>query len=91
MVEYRYDELAFDRDEVAELLVMRGLPATDDLVGHLLATAEGWAAGLYLVATALKRRERRAGRRTRRPPGATSPTTSRARCSPSSLRSSWSS
>ena len=45
----------FDRDEVAELLVMRGLPATEDLVDHLLATAEGWAAGLYLVATALSR------------------------------------
>ena len=55
VVEYRYDELAFDRDEVAELLVMRGLPATEDLVDHLLVTAEGWAAGLYLVATALKR------------------------------------
>jgi len=55
VVEYRYAELAFDRDEVAELLVIRGLPATEGLVDHLLATAEGWAAGLYLVATALKR------------------------------------
>ena len=55
VVEYRYDELAFDRDEVAELLIMRGLPATEDLVDHLVVTAEGWAAGLYLVTAALKR------------------------------------
>jgi LuxR family maltose regulon positive regulatory protein len=56
VAEYRYGELVFDRNEVAELLVIRGLSATEDLVDHLLATAEGWAAGLYLMATALKRR-----------------------------------
>lgn len=55
LVAYRYDELAFDRAEVAELLVMRGLPADERLVDLLLSTAEGWAAGLYLVATELKR------------------------------------
>ena len=55
LAEFRFAELAFDRDEVAELLRLRGIPADAGLVEDLLQTAEGWAAGLYLGAAALGR------------------------------------
>jgi LuxR family maltose regulon positive regulatory protein len=50
-------ELAFSRDEVAELLRLRGLAADVELAAELLEATEGWAAGLYLAAAALERQD----------------------------------
>ena len=69
LAEYRFPELAFDAGEVAELVRLRGVLETPELVEDLQRTAEGWAAGLYLGVTALAR-ERAGESGRRRPPRA---------------------
>ena len=55
LAEYHFGDLAFDGDEAGELLRLRGLGATPELVESLLETTEGWAAGLYLAVAVLGR------------------------------------
>ena len=55
LAEFRFPELAFDAGEVAELVRLRGVTETPELVEDLQRTAEGWAAGLYLGVAALAR------------------------------------
>jgi LuxR family maltose regulon positive regulatory protein len=55
LAEFRFAQLAFDAEELAELLRLRGLEARPDLVSSLLETAEGWAAGSYLAVVAMAR------------------------------------
>ncbi len=64
LAEYRFPELAFDAGEVAELVRLRGVRETPELVEDLQRTAEGWAAGLYLGVTALARERAREQRST---------------------------
>jgi LuxR family transcriptional regulator, maltose regulon positive regulatory protein len=56
LAEFRYEQLAFGRDEVRELMMLHGLTPEAIQVERLLEATEGWAAGLYLGALALKRR-----------------------------------
>ena len=55
LLEIRFTELAFDRDEALELVRVHGAGATrtedaGDTVAALLEATEGWATGLYLAA-----------------------------------------
>lgn len=52
--EIRYDDLAFDEAEAAELAANHGVELTDEDVGTLCARTEGWAAGLRLAVGALQ-------------------------------------
>jgi LuxR family maltose regulon positive regulatory protein len=54
VVELRAPDLAMRADEAAELLELAGLELDDDGVAALLARTEGWPAGLYLAALALR-------------------------------------
>jgi LuxR family maltose regulon positive regulatory protein len=54
LLEVRFEELAFDRDEALALLCLHGAgdgesAAMLDAVGVLLEATEGWATGLYLA------------------------------------------
>jgi LuxR family maltose regulon positive regulatory protein len=60
--DYRFDELAFDRGEVARLLDLHGLDCDEHTAGDLHSATEGWAAGVYLAVLAW-----RSGDRSRQP------------------------
>jgi LuxR family transcriptional regulator, maltose regulon positive regulatory protein len=47
--EIRAAELALSRDEVGQLLRLRGRPVEDDTLEGVLSATEGWAAGAYLA------------------------------------------
>ena len=64
LAEVRFAQLAFDREELAELLRLRGLEARPDLVSDLLETTEGWAVGSYLAVVAMARPDGREARLT---------------------------
>jgi LuxR family maltose regulon positive regulatory protein len=49
LVEFRLDELAFDRVETEELLRTYGVATDAPLLDALLGATEGWATGLYLA------------------------------------------
>ena len=50
--DYGFDDLAFDRDEVARLLDLHGLECDEHTADDLLAATEGWAAAVYLAVLA---------------------------------------
>ena len=50
LAEIGFDDLALDRDEMAQLLELNGLTGDDGVVDTLLETTEGWATGVYLSA-----------------------------------------
>ncbi len=52
LLEFGVRELAFDRDEVLELLGLHGLALDDDDVDALVDATEGWATGLRLACLA---------------------------------------
>ncbi|MFK5635818.1 MULTISPECIES: LuxR C-terminal-related transcriptional regulator [unclassified Ornithinimicrobium] len=52
--ELRAAELAFTPNEAAELLHASGLELPDGALDHLMATTEGWAAGLRLATVAIE-------------------------------------
>ena len=55
LAEFRFPQLSFDADEVAELLRLRGLEAPPKLVADLQEATEGWAAGTYLAVVGMRR------------------------------------
>jgi LuxR family maltose regulon positive regulatory protein len=55
--EVRFAEIAFDRDEVDQLLVSHHIDLHDDDVETLLARTEGWAAGLRLATLSMIRHD----------------------------------
>ena len=55
LAEFRFPQLAFDHDEVAELFRLWGMKAPPELVADLLETTEGWAAGSYLAVVGMRR------------------------------------
>lgn len=59
LLELHPEDLAFDADEVAELLREHGLTATPQEASELARRTDGWAVGLYL--TVLSARERGLG------------------------------
>ncbi|MFS4097499.1 AAA family ATPase, partial [Streptomyces sp. AF1A] len=54
VTEIRNDELAFTRDEAADLLALHGLDLPSDGVAALVDRTRGWAAGLRLCALAAR-------------------------------------
>jgi LuxR family maltose regulon positive regulatory protein len=50
------DDLRMDQAEARELLVAAGIEAPDEGVAELMRQTEGWAAGLYLAALAMRAR-----------------------------------
>jgi LuxR family maltose regulon positive regulatory protein len=54
VVELRAPELALRADEAADLFELAGLELDDDGVAALLERTEGWPAGLYLAALAVR-------------------------------------
>ena len=49
-------DLAFDADEAADVLTLAGVDASKEDVHRLLERTEGWPAGIYLAAVALRER-----------------------------------
>ncbi|GIJ55614.1 LuxR C-terminal-related transcriptional regulator [Virgisporangium aurantiacum] len=56
LTEVRSADLAFSREEAAELLDMHGINLSPPALGSLMEHTEGWAAGLRLFALALRGR-----------------------------------
>ena len=54
LAEIRHDEIAFNRNEVEELLNLHGLALPDESVKDVVKLTEGWAAGVRLAALALQ-------------------------------------
>ena len=52
MSAYGFDDLAFDRDEVARLLDLHDLECDEHTADDLLSATEGWAAAAYLAVLA---------------------------------------
>jgi LuxR family transcriptional regulator, maltose regulon positive regulatory protein len=57
MREIRFDEMAFDRAEVRQLLERNEIDLRDDDVATLLNRTEGWAAGLRLATLSMVRHD----------------------------------
>jgi LuxR family maltose regulon positive regulatory protein len=55
--EIRSDQLAFDEDEAAAMLIGLGVAVEHDTVWQLTRQTEGWAAGLQLAGLSLRDRE----------------------------------
>jgi LuxR family maltose regulon positive regulatory protein len=53
-VEFGADDLAFTEDEARFVLTSVGVPSSDDTVSALLRRTEGWPAGVYLAALAIR-------------------------------------
>jgi LuxR family maltose regulon positive regulatory protein len=53
-VEFGVESLAFTTEEVRAILTDAGVDASDDTVGALLQRTEGWPAGVYLAARAIR-------------------------------------
>ncbi len=54
LAEIRYDEIAFNRNEVERLLNLHGLALPNESVEDVAERTEGWAAGVRLAALALQ-------------------------------------
>jgi LuxR family maltose regulon positive regulatory protein len=54
LAEIRHDEIAFNRNEVGELLNLHGLALPEESVKDVVELTEGWAAGVRLAALALQ-------------------------------------
>jgi LuxR family maltose regulon positive regulatory protein len=53
-VEFGVESLAFTTEEVRAILAHAGVDASDDTVGTLVQRTEGWPAGVYLAARAIR-------------------------------------
>jgi LuxR family maltose regulon positive regulatory protein len=53
-VEFGVEYLAFTTDEARAILAHAGVHASDDTVGTLIQRTEGWPAGVYLAARAIR-------------------------------------
>jgi LuxR family maltose regulon positive regulatory protein len=53
-VEFGVQSLAFTTDEARAILTQAGVDASDDTVGALVQRTEGWPAGVYLAARAIR-------------------------------------
>jgi LuxR family maltose regulon positive regulatory protein len=53
-VEFGVEYLAFTREETRAILAHAGVDSSDDTVGALLERTEGWPAGVYLAARAIR-------------------------------------
>src|SRR3954468_6339565 len=53
-VEFGVEYLAFTKDETRAILAHAGVDSSDDTVGTLLRRTEGWPAGVYLAALAIR-------------------------------------
>ena len=56
LLEVRFEELAFGRDEALALLRQQGVGDEGDQIAPLLEATEGWATGLYLASQTAKGR-----------------------------------
>ena len=54
LAEYRFPQLAFDRDETGRLLALHAVAAAAAAVDDLMTATEGWPAGVYLAVLAWK-------------------------------------
>ena len=53
-VEFGVEDLAFTKEEVRAILTYTGVDFSDDTVGALVQRTEGWPAGVYLAARAIR-------------------------------------
>jgi LuxR family maltose regulon positive regulatory protein len=53
-IEFGVDDLVFTTEEVRAILTHAGVDASDDTVGALVRRTEGWPAGVYLAARAIR-------------------------------------
>jgi LuxR family maltose regulon positive regulatory protein len=53
-VEFGVEDLAFTKDETRAVLAHAGVDCSDDTVGALVQRTEGWPAGVYLAALAIR-------------------------------------
>jgi LuxR family maltose regulon positive regulatory protein len=53
-VEFGVEDLAFTKEEARAILAHAGVDSSDDTVGTLLRRTEGWPAGVYLAARAIR-------------------------------------
>ena len=53
-VEFGVEDLAFTTEEARAILAHAGVDSSDDTVGALLQRTEGWPAGVYLAARAIR-------------------------------------
>jgi LuxR family transcriptional regulator, maltose regulon positive regulatory protein len=53
-VEFGVQDLAFTTEEARAILTQAGVDSSDDTVGTLIQRTEGWPAGVYLAARALR-------------------------------------
>ena len=54
VVEFGVEDLAFTKEEARAVLVHAGVDCSDDTVGALVERTEGWPAGVYLAALAIR-------------------------------------
>jgi LuxR family maltose regulon positive regulatory protein len=54
LVEFGVEELAFTKEETRAVLAHAGVDCSDDTVGALVQRTEGWPAGVYLAALAIR-------------------------------------
>jgi LuxR family maltose regulon positive regulatory protein len=53
-VEFGVEDLAFTKEETRAILAQAGVDSSDDTVGTLVQRTEGWPAGVYLAALAIR-------------------------------------
>ena len=54
LVEFGVEDLAFTKEETRAVLAHAGVDCSDDTVGALVERTEGWPAGVYLAALAIR-------------------------------------